>query len=76
MVATGEESGALDEMLKQVSDYYDSEVEYAVKNLTAMIEPIMILIMGVGAIFLIIAIIMPYMSILSSFGSGGGYNTR
>jgi hypothetical protein len=32
--------------------------------------------MGVGAIFLIIAIIMPYMSILSSFGSGGGYNAR
>jgi len=76
MVATGEESGALDEMLKQVSDYYDSEVEYAVKNLTAMIEPIMILVMGVGAIFLIIAVIMPYMSILSNFGSGGGYNTK
>ena len=35
MVATGEESGALDEMLKQVSDYYDQEVEYAVKNLIA-----------------------------------------
>jgi len=76
MVATGEESGALDDMLKQVSDYYDSEVEYAVKNLTTMIEPIMILVMGVGAIFLIIAIIMPYMSILSNFGSGGGYGTN
>ena len=76
MVATGEESGALDDMLKQVSDYYDQEVEYAVKNLTAMIEPIMILIMGVGAVFLIIAIIMPYMSILTSFGSGGGYSTK
>lgn len=73
MVATGEESGALDDMLRQVSDYYDSEVEYAVKNLTAMIEPIMILIMGVGAVFLILAILMPYMSILSSFGAGGGY---
>ena len=76
MVATGEESGALDDMLKQVSDYYDSEVEYAVKNLTAMIEPIMILFMGVGAIFLIIAILMPYMSILTNFGSGGGYNSK
>jgi hypothetical protein len=32
--------------------------------------------MGVGAIFLIIAIIMPYMSILTNFGSGGGYNTK
>ncbi len=76
MVATGEESGALDDMLKQVSDYYDSEVEYMVKNLTGMIEPIMIGIMGLGAIFLIVAILMPYMSILSSFGSSGGYGTN
>ncbi len=76
MVATGEESGALDDMLKQISDYYDSEVEYAVKNLTGMIEPILILFMGVAAIFLIVAIIMPYMAILSSFGSGGGYGIR
>jgi type II secretory pathway component PulF len=71
MVATGEESGALDDMLRQVSEYYDSEVEYAVKNLTGMIEPIMILMMGVGAVFLIVAILMPYMSILTSFGSTG-----
>jgi type IV pilus assembly protein PilC len=72
MVATGEESGALDDMLKQISDFYDGEVEFAVKNLTGMIEPVLILIMGVGIIFLIIAVISPYMSILSSFGSGGG----
>ncbi len=71
MVATGEESGALDDMLKQISDFYDGEVEYAVKNLTGMIEPVLILIMGVGIIFLIIAVIMPYMSILSGFGSQG-----
>jgi len=72
MVATGEESGALDDMLKQISDFYDGEVEYAVKNLTGMIEPVLILIMGVGIVFLIIAVIMPYMSILTSFGSSGG----
>ncbi|MEO0093577.1 MAG: type II secretion system F family protein [candidate division WOR-3 bacterium] len=72
MVATGEESGALDDMLKQISDFYDSEVEFAVKNLTGMIEPVLILIMGVGIVFLIIAVIMPYMSILTSFGSSGG----
>ncbi len=73
MVATGEESGALDDMLKQISDFYDSEVEYAVKNLTGMIEPILILFMGVAAVFLLVAVIMPYMAILSNFGSSGGY---
>ena len=72
MVATGEESGALDDMLKQISDFYDGEVELAVKNLTGMIEPILILVMGIGIVFLIIAVISPYMSILSSFGSGAG----
>jgi type II secretory pathway component PulF len=69
MVATGEESGALDEMLHQVSEYYDQEVEYAVKNLTSMIEPILLLVLGAGVVFLLMAILMPYMSILSSFGS-------
>lgn len=73
MVATGEESGALDDMLKQISDFYDSEVEYAVKNLTGMIEPILILFMGVAAVFLLVAVILPYMAILSNFGSSGGY---
>jgi type II secretory pathway component PulF len=71
MVATGEESGSLDDMLRQVSNYYDSEVEYAVKNLTAMIEPVLILVLGAGVVFLIIAIIMPYMAILQGFGAGG-----
>lgn len=68
MVQTGEESGSLDDMLKQVSDFYDSEVEFAVKNLTSMIEPVLIIILGVGAVFVILAVLLPYMSILSQLG--------
>jgi len=71
MVATGEESGALDEMLRQVADYYDTEVERMAKNLTGLIEPVLILIMGIGVVFIIIAVIMPYMNILTSFGQQG-----
>ncbi|MCX7785464.1 MAG: type II secretion system F family protein [candidate division WOR-3 bacterium] len=66
MVATGEESGALDDMLRQVSEHYDTELEYIVKNLTSMIEPILIMVLGVGAIFVILAVILPYMQILAS----------
>ncbi len=66
MVSTGEESGALDDMLRQISDHYDSELEYIVKNLTSMIEPILIMILGVGAVFVILAVILPYMQILAS----------
>jgi type IV pilus assembly protein PilC len=67
MVATGEESGALDDMLHQVSDYYDSELEYTVKNLTGMIEPVLILVMGIGVVFVILAVLMPYFEILNKF---------
>lgn len=68
MVATGEESGALDDMLKQVADYYDTEVERRAKSMTSLIEPVLILVMGIGVLFIIIAVIMPYMSILASIG--------
>ncbi|MEO0072249.1 MAG: type II secretion system F family protein [candidate division WOR-3 bacterium] len=64
MVATGEESGSLDDMLRQISDFYDKEVEIAVKNLTSLIEPILIMILGAGAVFVILAVILPYMQIL------------
>jgi type II secretory pathway component PulF len=67
MVATGEESGALDDMLRQVSDFYDGELEYTVKNLAGMIEPILILFLGAGVVFVFLAVIMPYMQILASF---------
>lgn len=66
MVATGEESGSLDDMLRQVSDFYDSEVEFAVKNLTSMIEPVLIIVLGIGAVLVILAVILPYMQILQS----------
>lgn len=59
MIAIGEQSGSLDAMLLNISKHYDTEVDYAVKNLTSMIEPI--LTVGVGAIvlFLALAIFLP-----------------
>jgi type IV pilus assembly protein PilC len=68
MVSTGEESGSLDDMLRQISDFYDSEVEYLVKNLTGMIEPILILVLAVGVVFIILAVLMPYMQIITNLG--------
>jgi len=68
MVSTGEESGALDDMLRQISDYFDSELEHTVKNLTGIIEPLLILVMGVGVIFVILAVIMPYLNLLGTMG--------
>ena len=59
MIAAGEESGALDEMLEKVADYYDDEVDHAVKNLSSMIEPILLLFMAGLVLFLALAIFMP-----------------
>ena len=59
MMAAGEESGELDSMLIKVSEYYDSEVDYAIKNLSSLIEPILLAFLGAGVLFLMLAIFMP-----------------
>ena len=59
MVAAGEDSGALDEMLIKVADYYDEEVDRAVATLSSMIEPILIVFMGGVVLFLALAIFLP-----------------
>jgi len=63
MISIGEQSGSLDTMLKNVSKHYDTEVEYAVKNLTSLIEPILTVGMGVIVLFLALAIFLPMWSL-------------
>jgi type IV pilus assembly protein PilC len=46
MIAVGEETGALDTMLAKISEFYDAEVEAATEQLTAMLEPLMIAVLG------------------------------
>ncbi|MDP2166883.1 MAG: type II secretion system F family protein [Thermodesulfovibrionales bacterium] len=65
MVAVGEETGALDEMLIKVSDYYDLEVEYAIKNLSTTIEPILVFILAGAVLFLALGIFLPIWDIIS-----------
>ncbi|MFN0116969.1 MAG: type II secretion system F family protein [Elusimicrobiota bacterium] len=59
MVAIGEETGNLDSMLSKIADFYDQEVDVAVKTLTSMIEPIIIVVMGVIIGFIVIAMFLP-----------------
>jgi type II secretory pathway component PulF len=65
MVAVGEETGKLDEMLDKVSDYYESEVEFAIRNLTTAIEPLLIVVIGGAVLFLALAIFMPWWNVIS-----------
>jgi type IV pilus assembly protein PilC len=59
MIGIGEQTGALDEMLNKIADFYDDEVDAAVEALTAAIEPIMIVVMGTMVGGMLVAMYMP-----------------
>jgi len=59
MIAAGEDSGKLGEVLDEVSEYYHKRLREAIKTVTGMIEPIMIIVMGTVVGFIAMAIILP-----------------
>ena len=59
MIAVGEESGSLDEMLSEVADFYQQDVEYELKTLSAQIEPILIVFLGVLVLILALGVFLP-----------------
>jgi type IV pilus assembly protein PilC len=59
MIAVGESTGALDSMLEKIADFYDEEVDQAVANLTSLIEPFMLVFLGVTIGGLVIAMYLP-----------------
>jgi general secretion pathway protein F len=61
MIAVGERSGQLEEMLENVALSYDAQVETRVATLTSLLEPLMIVVMGLGAGSIAVAILMPLM---------------
>lgn len=67
MVATGEATGKLDEVLLRVSDYFSTEAEQSVKSLTSAIEPLIMIVLGLGVAFLMVAVVMPIYNLTSQF---------
>jgi len=59
MIAVGEESGSLEEMMQEVADMYQSEVEYELKTLGQQIEPILIVFLGILVLILALGIFLP-----------------
>jgi len=59
MVGVGEETGALDTMLGKIADFYEDEVDAAIKGLTSLLEPLMIIIVGGIVGFIVISMYMP-----------------
>jgi type IV pilus assembly protein PilC len=63
MIEVGEESGQISQMLEKVAEFYDREVDSAAESLTASIEPIMVLVMGVVVGGMIVCLYLPMFSI-------------
>jgi type IV pilus assembly protein PilC len=66
MVGVGEETGALDAMLAKIADFYDNEVEAAVKALTSILEPVMIIFVGGIVGVIVISMYLPLFSVYNS----------
>lgn len=69
MIAIGEQTGNIEEMLDKVADYYEEETELATQGLTAMMEPIIIVVMGGIVGFLVLAMYMPMISMYGGMDS-------
>jgi type IV pilus assembly protein PilC len=68
MISVGEQTGALDAMLAKIADFYDAEVDQAVSNLTTLLEPIMIVFLGVVVGGVIIAMYLPIFKLVTVIG--------
>jgi type IV pilus assembly protein PilC len=65
MISVGEETGALDEMLSKIADFYDEEVDSAVETMTSVIEPVMIVLMGGVVGGMLVAMYLPMFKLVS-----------
>ena len=67
MMKVGEETGKLDDTLVKLSRYFESESEHLVRGLTTAIEPIIMIVLGVGVGFIVISVITPIYNLTSQF---------
>jgi type IV pilus assembly protein PilC len=66
MIDVGEETGELDTMLYKIADNYDEEVHVMTEGLTKLIEPLLIVFLGVAVGFIVISLFMPLISLITS----------
>ena len=68
MIGVGETTGALDAMLSKIADFYDDEVDSTVGNLTALLEPVLMVFLGVVIGFIVVAMYLPIFKLAGSIG--------
>ena len=75
MIAVGEQTGGLDEMLTKIADFYDEEVDVAVGALLALMEPIMIVVLGVVVGGMVVAMYLPIFDMMNAIQSSAHAGT-
>ncbi|GAH42684.1 unnamed protein product, partial [marine sediment metagenome] len=68
MISVGEKTGALDQMLNKISDYYDHEIETTVDSLASLIEPLLLGFLGITIGIAVVAMYLPYFSVFEHIG--------
>jgi MSHA biogenesis protein MshG len=71
MIAVGEETGDLSRLLDEVAGFYQREVDYRLRNLTALIEPILIIFVGAMVTVLALGVFLPLWNMIAKVGQGG-----
>ena len=71
MVRIGEQSGAMEQMLAKVADYYEKEVDTEVDNISSIIEPVMMVALGIVAFIIVAAVLLPIYGLAGQSGLGG-----
>ncbi|MGB6483920.1 MAG: type II secretion system F family protein [Candidatus Acidiferrales bacterium] len=72
MIAVGEQTGAMDAMLQKIADFYEEEVDAAVKDLLTLMEPVMIMFLGIVVGGIVISMYLPLFSLIGKLATGGG----
>jgi type IV pilus assembly protein PilC len=72
MIAIGERTGSLETLLEKIAEFYDAQVQAAVKSLTSMIEPILITVMGVIVGGVVMSVFLPILDIVGKLGESHG----
>ncbi len=67
MIKVGEETGKVDQVSFKMADYFESETDHIVKNLTVILEPVILVVLGIGVAFLVLSIILPIYKLTTSF---------
>lgn len=71
MLSIGEQSGSIEQMLEKVADYYEKEVDTQIRNISTIIEPVLMVVLGIFAFTIVAAVLLPIYGLAGKSGFGG-----